>query len=880
MSDFKGPLYEDKKAIAQAFDESIKEVMERIEQNIYVRVRKGKKNEDRRENNLVYAGFDHDLSRPVEMILEQSLARVPMPHLHRHVYVMNKVFDHQENQWKAGEFSYLMKDRQHLMAMFDAAFAHKLQALGYPIEKTKTGFDVVVPQSLRDTFSLRTKEINETAEKLDIKTGKLKNQLGAKTRNRKSASDLSSDQLRGVWRSMLTEQESDALANVKAARPAPRITPKKAMEYALSHHLERASVIKEKELLTTALNYGLGSVTLEGLEKALAKNKDVLRKHLKGESFITTRQVLDEEQKMIALARAGRGAWRACGRPVGKEGLEGLGVTLNAEQLAAIHHILTSKDQIISIQGRAGSGKTTLLRAATELLEKEHYKVFAFAPSSGASRGVQRDEGWANAETVKTLLVSSEWQRKIAGQVILVDESGLLGSQDMLSLVRLARRQQARLILVGDTSQLESVPRGSALRILQDNGGVASLEVAQIQRQKGDYKKAVEHLSKGEVKASLSILDKLGWVKELGDDARLSELADHYTQAVKRGESALLVTSTHYEGRKASDAIRDKLKQEKLLGADDREFTSLHNLQFTQAQKQDVRNYQPGMVAVFHQNAKGFQRGEKVNIIAVDTSSKDAPRIQLEARGGVERVLPLGECAKYALYAVNGLKIANGESLRITANGFCLPDASGHKRRLNNGDVVKVESVTPEGNLKLDSGAVIEKDFGHLASGYSTIHASQGKTVDWVGLSGSAANLRQLYVALSRGRKQAMVFTDDKAELLKAAGDEKGRLSATELMKGENEQQKIALHHLRVNLRDGAKDKAPLVSGEKAKEMSSPTADKEPVQAVAPALAVGKHSEKLIKERRKAKQDAANPAPVASEAKTNFKRKKIYERER
>lgn len=498
---------------------------------------------------------------------------------------------------------------------------------------------------------------------------------------------------------------------------------------------------------------------------------------------------------------------------------------------------------------------------------------------------MQRDEGWVNAETVKTLLVSDEWQRKIAGQVILVDEAGLLGSQDMLSLIRLARRQQARLILVGDTSQLESVPRGSALRILQDNGGVASMEVAQIQRQKGEYKQAVELLSKGEVKESLSILDKLGWIKEASDDLCFSQLAENYTQAVKRGESALLVTSTHAEGRKASDAIRDKLKQEKLLGADDHEFTSLHNLQFTQAQKQDIRNYQPGLVAVFHQNAKGFQRGEKVKIIAVDTSSKDAPKIQLETHRGVERVLPLDECAKYALYAVNGLKIANGENVRITANGFCLPDASGHKRRLNNGDVVKVESVTPEGNLKLDSGAVIEKDFGHLASGYSTIHASQGKTVDWVGLSGWASNLRQLYVALSRGRKQAMVFTDDKAELLKAAGDEKGRLSATELMKADkeqpeqnkrslqNEQQKIALHHLRVKLRDNAKDvvsvKSPVVP-----------AEKEPVQAVAPSLAVGKHSEKLIKERRKAKQDAASPAPVASEAKTNLKRKRIYERER
>jgi len=684
---------------------------------------------------------------------------------------------------------------------------------------------------------------------------------------------------------MLTEQESEALANVKTARPSPKITHKKAIDYALSHHLERASVVEEKKLLTTALNYGLGSVTLEGLEKALTKNKEVLRKHLKGESFITTRQVLKEEQRMIALARAGRGAWRACGSPVGKEALVGSGVTLSDEQLAAINHILTSKDQIISIQGRAGSGKTTLLRAATALLEKEHYKVFAFAPSAAASRGVQRDEGWANAETVKTLLVSQEWQRKIAGQVILVDESGLLGSQDMLSLIRLARRQQARLILVGDTSQLEAVPRGSALRILQDNGGVSSVEVAQIQRQKGEYKKAVEHLSRGDVKASLGRLDKLGWIKELGDDARLSELAEHYAQAVGRGETALVVAATHLEGRKASEAIRQKLKAENLLGADDAEFSTLRNLQLTQAQKQDIGNYQPGLVVVFHQNAKGFQRGEKVKIISVDISAKDAPRIQLEAHRGVERTLPLGECAKFALYAVEGLKIANGENLRITANGFCLPDGSGHKRRLNNGDVVKVASVTPEGNLKLDGGAVIAKDFGHLASGYSTIHASQGKTVDWVGLSGSAANLRQIYVALSRGRKQAMVFTDDKGELLRAAGDEKGRLSATELMKGENEQperkrrslqdeqQNIALHHLRDKAKDRTQDKAPVLP-------ASP-AMKEPAKSDVPlAGAMGKHSEKLIKERQRVKQDAAKPAPVASEPKTNLKRKRSYERER
>ena len=90
--------------------------------------------------------------------------------------------------------------------------------------------------------------------------------------------------------------------------------------------------------------------------------------------------------------------------------------------------------------------------------------------------------------------------------------------------------------------------------------------------------------------------------------------------------------------------------------------------------------------------------------------------------------------------------------------------------------------------MVVDHGWVIDRDFGHVALGYAvTSHASQGKTVDKVligqsSLSYPASNARQWYVSVSRGREQALVFTDDKQELLKAVERPDQPLSATEFV--------------------------------------------------------------------------------------------------
>jgi hypothetical protein len=73
-----------------------------------------------------------------------------------------------------------------------------------------------------------------------------------------------------------------------------------------------------------------------------------------------------------------------------------------------------------------------------------------------------------------------------------------------------------------------------------------------------------------------------------------------------------------------------------------------------------------------------------------------------------------------------------------------------------------------------------------------TSHASQGATVDkvFIGLSSDsfpATNERTGYVAVTRGKEQALIFTDDKDSLLKAMSRPDDPLSASEV--AESKQQ-------------------------------------------------------------------------------------------
>ena len=518
----------------------------------------------------------------------------------------------------------------------------------------------------------------------------------------------------------------------------------------------------------------MGDVIVDQVKRQLLRD-EFIKEEVNGHQWFTTNLVLAEERRLIDFVQTGRGKFK----PFTAAAYQFQNQVLSEEQREAVLHVLHSTDRVTAIRGGAGTGKTTMMKEAVAAIERCGQKVFTFAPSAEASRGVLRsDAGFINAETVEALLQSSKLQKQVGGHVIWIDEAGLLGTRTLARVAALAEKQGCRIILSGDTAQHRAVERGDALRLLEKHAGLQAAELREIRRQKADSHRAViADLRAGDLERAFMRLDKLGMFRELAGEDRHEALAGDYVAAVREGKSALVISPTHAEGERVTTQIRTKLKASKTLAAQEREFLQLKNLQWTEAQRADVRNYCADVVVQFHQNVPGFRRGERVTVRQADEHG-----VQVGRGNGQPVFLPLDEAARFQVYESRQIALAPGEMIRITQNGF-----TKDKRRLNNGDLRQVKGFTKDGDIKLGNGWVIPKDYGHLTHGYCvTSYSAQSKGVDCVFIAeGSesfpAADREQFYVSASRFKEALTVYTDDKRQLLVAISKSSERPSATDL---------------------------------------------------------------------------------------------------
>lgn len=755
--------------VLKAFREAVAETMGEIEAQVATRVRKSGAQENRVTGNFAWAEFVHFTARPV--------GGIPDPHLHVHCFAFNATFDEAEGRWKAANFRDIKTDAPYSEAAFHSRLTDKLVALGYGIERTRQGWEVTgIPRSVIDKFSRRSAQIDRLAHEKGITDPKEKDMLGAASREGKRHG-LTYPDLLAAWGVRLTPEEKIAISKVGLDKtgngPAEKIAPARAVDEACEKLFAKNSVVEMNRLVAEALRFGVGQVTPDRIWKELGRRDMVVRK-IDGRVLCTSVDVLAEEVALINFVRSGRGTcapFKGRNFKVGND-------KLSAEQKAAVKHLLNSRDQVMAIRGGAGVGKTTLMREAVKEIEAGGLKVFAFAPSAAASRETLREAGFSNAETVAHLLANTKLQREIKGQVIWIDEAGLLGAHDMLEILRIAG-SSTRVILTGDTAQHTPVARGDAFRLMQKYAGMKVAEVTAIHRQeREDYRNAVASLSKGDLRTGFSRLDDLGAIIEIESDAeRYRQLAQDYLDLSRKDSVPLVVSPTHAESAKVTDAIREAKREAGKLGLE-KSFVRYHNLQWENPDKRRVENYEPGLVVQFNQNVHGIRRGDLFRVTGVDGNGA----VLMTGANGKQTTLPLDEAKRFQVFEPREIKLATGDRIRITLGG-----KSADGRRLNNGNLFTIARFTPGGKIVLNNGAVLESTHGHFTYGYcQTSHSSQSKSVRDVlvaqsGDSFSASSREQFYVSVSRGKESIRIYTDDRRALQEAVGNSSLRKSGVEL---------------------------------------------------------------------------------------------------
>jgi hypothetical protein len=314
------------------------------------------------------------------------------------------------------------------------------------------------------------------------------------------------------------------------------------------------------------------------------------------------------------------------------------------------------------------------------------------------------------------------------------------------------------------------------MRVLKDYGCIKPFRLTEIMRQETpEYRAAAKLLSEGDTLAGLEAIERLGWVKEMGDEDRHAHIAADYLQALDdlkalpENKRVLVVSPTHAEAARITGKIRSELRQAGKLHGDDHGFTRLVAVDTSEAQRGQATTYRPGDVLQFHQNAKGFKKGERFTV--TDPAS-----------------VPLDLAARFSLYRpVHDAKLAAGDRIMFTAPVKTV--AGGHT--LKNGMTKTVSDILPDGNIRLDNGWVVASDAGHWNHAYCvTSFASQGKTVqrvilDMASASRGAINQEQLYVSASRGKQWMRVYTDDTDAMKSAVLQSSQKLAALDLKRPE-----------------------------------------------------------------------------------------------
>jgi ATP-dependent exoDNAse (exonuclease V) alpha subunit len=361
-----------------------------------------------------------------------------------------------------------------------------------------------------------------------------------------------------------------------------------------------------------------------------------------------------------------------------------------------------------------------------------------------------------------------------ARQLVVLDEAGAVGIDDMKRLFDLAR--DARVVLSGDTGQHASVVRGDALRILEQHSDFQSGQLTRIRRQrKAEYRKAVELAAQKRTAEAFTQLERMGVIVESSSDNLHDKAAHSYLKALEQNQSALLVAPTWNEIEAVTEKVRAALKTSGRLSGEEKEFQVFDSLSWTEAQKRNARQYRPALAIRFHRSKGGIRKDEAVVVIAVERDS-----LKIQRGDGSECLFQLGRgVIPFDVGEERKLKIAAGEKLLLQANAA--------RKRFINGELVEVKAIQG-GALVLSDGRVIPEKYRTFTHGYAvTSHAAQGKTVDEVLVVASSHSLpavhqEQFYVSISRGRERCQIFTDDSDLLRSHVTRSSARLAAVEVV--------------------------------------------------------------------------------------------------
>lgn len=679
----------------------------------------------REKTHLTVAAFQHGESRPTEHADGQVF---PDPNLHAHCVTINagprgsQNFDPGQGvnpdrtEFGALDGTALFAWKMAIGAQYHAALSYELTKLGLSIEIVgKNGLFEVrgVSADLITYFSARRNEIEDELAAAGMTSDQSPVLAAAVARrSRKVKRQADAGDRHANWRTRAAEQGHSAAAIIEAslAEPEHRESLEERLVRVPSELTERESTFQRRTLHAAVASAFVG--TREDPRRAAAEvdglisdGRFVVLDHDSfGQEILTTPEMLRLERQIGEMTQT---LSAAKAPPIKADRLEELIAAhgLNLEQAAAVRQSLAGPS-IALIEGAPGSGKTTLLKPVVQVLREAGHRVVA-GSTAWKVAGALRDDLSIEARAIDSWLAVAEHGGRFVGQntVLIVDEAGLLSSRQMHALLKAVSSTSdrgARLLLLGDRNQLQSVGAGSGLRLVANALSVSRVD--RIVRQHEEWARtAVADFGSGRAEAALSQYSSRGLIHELdGTVPVVRAMADACERAQARSDDnlVLMIAKTNAQVRAISSEVRRRLREQGEIVGPDLAI--------------------PAITASGHATTLPLAQGDRIRFL--------------------QRV------------ALDGGEVINGTEGRVEA--------------IRVGESVELTVMTNQGRVRLSPDQVAdEHGRARIAHAYaSTIYGAQGTTVDraFVWLA-PGMDRHDVYVAASRARAETRFFVDRKA---------------------------------------------------------------------------------------------------------------------
>ena len=422
--------------VQEAHRASVGVALDELEQ--YAQARLGGNLPPETTRKWVAAKFEHDSARPVN--------GYAAPQLHTHVVFFN-LTETENGETRPLQPQELYRTQQYATAVYRSELARRLQELGYEIEHGKSGQPEIKGYSREylDASSPRRKQIEEHLAK-ENQRGAGAAQIAAH-QTREAKLELSHEEMQRRHKDMASEF-GDQPEHVKAeaidrahevSQESGENIAHSAGTFARERNFERDAVADERALLADALRRSMGGATLAQVKadfEARINSGEFVEAQRKGNSpgrAFTTAEMIAYEQDTINTMRAGQDKHPALATFGTRRAIREAHSHLSETQRRAVDQILSSRDQVIALEGVAGAGKTTSLAAIREAAEREEYIVKGLAPTSRAAQKL--GEGGIRSTTLQRHLAQTDEPHDGGKHLYILDESSLASSRQMNELL-------------------------------------------------------------------------------------------------------------------------------------------------------------------------------------------------------------------------------------------------------------------------------------------------------------------------------------------------------------------------------------------------------------------------------------------------------------